>query len=431
MCIVATIISLFNNSIDATLAIRVQSGGVGSLSSTPSPRNQQHATSTHNAVVYRPKLGMAMAPSLSKFKHIGQKEKRLLVEWFKEGKTVSEISELLGRDKSTIRRQVARIARGPGAPPRGVGRPAALSSKDVQRLIAKTKQMIKAADAEWQVTAAMIKRAAALTCCDRVVLDALHSHGIWMRPLREKPVLSTSDMRERKSFAEEFARKPASWWTKAVDAYIDNKFYPVYTDHKGRGFAAKRVAKGTFRAKGDGLQPGHVKPKRNLKYNTGAKSACVAAAISAEKVIMWKVIEGPWNGAAAASMYKDTLAPALRRQKPDRRRFRILEDNDPSGYKSRVGIAAKVAAKIDVVALPPRSPDLNPLDYGLWAAVNRRMRAQEKTFKPSFKESRCAHLARLRRVAVTMPASFLTPLVKSMERRCSAIAAANGGHIAD
>ena len=146
---------------------------------------------------------------------------------------------------------------------------------------------------------------------------------------------------------------------------------------------------------------------------------------------MWKVIEGPWNGAAAASMYKDTLAPALRRQKPDRRRFRILEDNDPSGYKSRVGIAAKVAAKIDVVALPPRSPDLNPVDYGLWAAVNRRMRAQEKTFKPSFKESRCAHLARLRRVAVTMPASFLTPLVKSMKRRCSAVAAANGGHIAD
>ena len=49
---------------------------------------------------------MSMAPPLSKFKHIGQKEKRLLVKWFKEGKTVSEISELLGRDESTIRRQV-------------------------------------------------------------------------------------------------------------------------------------------------------------------------------------------------------------------------------------------------------------------------------------------------------------------------------------
>ena len=72
------------------------------------------------------------------------------------------------------------------------------------------------------------------------------------------------------------------------------------------------------------------------------------------------------------------------------------------------------------------------LDEARVAVTRARVqRAQEKTFKPSFKESRCAHLARLRRVAVTMPASFLTPLVKSMKRRCSAVAAANGGHIAD
>ena len=93
----------------------------------------------------------------------------------------------------------------------------------------------------------MIKRAAGLKCCDRVLLDALHSRGICMRPLLQKPVRTPEGIRERKAFAEKYAEKTHQWWMRSVHAYVDNKFFPVYTTAKGRSYAAKSVARGTFR----------------------------------------------------------------------------------------------------------------------------------------------------------------------------------------
>ena len=51
---------------------------------------------------------------------------------------------------------------------------------------------------------------------------------------------------------------------------------------------------------------------------------------------MLDVTPGQWTGAAAAAMYKRSGA-ALRAHYPGRTRFTILEDNDPSGYKSSKG----------------------------------------------------------------------------------------------
>ena len=68
-------------------------------------------------------------------------------------------------------------------------------------------------------------------------------------------------------------------------------------------------------------------------------------------------------------MYTKHLAPALRKAHPAKRKFVVLEDNDPMGYKSRAAIQVKKEEKIDVFEIPKRSPDLNPLDYGFWAHV--------------------------------------------------------------
>ena len=103
-----------------------------------------------------------------------------------------------------------------------------------------------------------------------------------------------------------------------------------------------------------------------------------------------------------------------------------MEDNDPSGYKSKKGIAAKESNKIDVLEMPKRSPDLMPLDYGFWAEVNKRMRKREQSFGRNFRETRAAYLTRLRRTATSMPKSFLEPLVKSLKRRVVALHEARG-----
>ncbi len=86
-------------------------------------------------------------------------------------------------------------------------------------------------------------------------------------------------------------------------------------------------------------------------------------------------------------MYEQ-LAGKLRKAHPSARSLTVLEDNDPAGLKAKKGIAAKVKGHIHPINFPMRTPDLNPLDYGFWAEVNRRMRRQERSWRKSKIESR-------------------------------------------
>ena len=114
---------------------------------------------------------------------------------------------------------------------------------------------------------------------------------------------------------------------------------------------------------------------------------------------------------------------------PDRSKWTILEDNDPTGFRSKAGMAAKAEAGIKVLQIPKRSPQFNMCDYALWKAVEKRMRSQEKRFTPSFRESRVAFLRRLRRTAMRLPSLFINNNIKNMKIRCQRLVAAEGGHI--
>lgn len=106
--------------------------------------------------------------------------------------------------------------------------------------------------------------------------------------------------------------------------------------------------------------------------------------------------------------------------------FTVIEDNDPTGYKSRRGIEAKRKLRIQTENLPPRSPDLNVLDYSLWHKINVEMRAQEKSFRKSKRETTEEFKTRLRRVALSLPEAEVKKAVGSMVRRCATISAAAG-----
>ena len=79
--------------------------------------------------------------------------------------------------------------------------------------------------------------------------------------------------------------------------------------------------------------------------------------------------------------------------------------------------------------LPRRSPDLNVLDYCLWHEINVRMRAQETTLRPAFKETPDAFKKRLRKTALSLPKSLVTRAVGDMKRRLQLIKKAKGGLI--
>ena len=98
-------------------------------------------------------------------------------------------------------------------------------------------------------------------------------------------------------------------------------------------------------------------------------------------MLLWEDIGKKWNSSVASSLYLNSIQPALRRAYPRKRQYLLLEDNDPTGYKSKAAERAKVAMKIKVFQIPKRSPDLSVMDYAIWKPINRAMRTQEKALQ--------------------------------------------------
>jgi len=335
----------------------------------------------------------------------------------------SLIAEVMGRDHSTITRIVFKKK---AYAAKGVGRPSMMTDADLDAFVKKTQEMVREADSEYEVTVPMVRRATKTQASEKTILKGLHKRGIFFRKLREKPVLTDEDKKMRYSFAKTHKKKSRIWWANNVHAYIDNKHWPVYLNKAARKMAAQRTVRGAYRARGDGLGKGYT--KRPKVFKVGGKTITISAGISAKKVVMWKEIKGKWTGEVAASTYKDVLKKALDQAEPRKSAHIILEDNDPTGWKSKKGIKAKEDAKLRVLELPPRSPDLNPCDYGLWKEVDKRMRNQEKKHDKDKKESRKEYTQRLARTAQRLPATFLTKLVGDMQRRCQRLFEAKGGH---
>ena len=359
----------------------------------------------------------------SGWKKLSSEEIRLAKEWYlNRGMSPTQIAKQLGRDRSVMTRLLVKQA---GR--RRQGRPVQLSEGQIAFLVKTLHELILEADVQYRVTVAMLKKATRTKASTRVILNALHKKNIYFRALREKPQLTTTDIKERYAFAQKYAGKSKQWWIDKVHASIDGKFFKPYLTGNARKHAAQHATYGAFRAPGKGLAGGYVKPKRGTHYNTGVKSILVVGAIGAGKVMMWHTVpSGRWSGQAAADMYQGPLHKALTATYPGKRKFSVLEDNDPTGFKSRKGVDAKVESNINVFEIPKRSPDLNVLDYAVWKQVNVRLRRQEKNWPAGKRESRDQYCARLQRTAKRLPQGFINRSVADMHRRCQRLLAAEG-----
>ena len=361
------------------------------------------------------------------YHHVSARESTIMKSLHNDGYGVKKIAAIVKRSTDTVSKHVFKRNTKNTARPKG--RPSVVSETVFKRLHRVYQKLLNEAHPR-EVTIAMLKEKAGMSCSEKTISRAFWNRGIHFKPLYEKPTLTRDDMAQRLDWAIANQHRSPAQWNQFVHAVIDNKVFPVYTSHKFRVMAARRRVRGAYRGRQRGVSVGYVKPKASLKQNTGQKGVMVACALGAGKVLMWHVVAGQWNGRAAASMYSGPLRKCLQREFPDRvGNWRVIEDNDPSGYKSRLGNAAKAASSITAMSLPPRSPDLNPLDFSFWSEVNRKMREQERDWPKCKRESRVAFLARLRKTAMTMPEDYIVKTIGSIAGRCKKIIAAKGGHI--
>ena len=99
------------------------------------------------------------AKVIKSFERFCQEERALAFKWFGQGKTPGDIADLLGRDKGTISRQLAK----PKNTVPQLGRKKVITEAHYQRLKKALDALIAKAKAEKEVTLAMVK-AQAFSC---------------------------------------------------------------------------------------------------------------------------------------------------------------------------------------------------------------------------------------------------------------------------
>ena len=308
------------------------------------------------------------------------------------------------------------------------GRKAKLTKAATRKLNATRKRLIEKAKGEKEVHWDQILRSARVRRVHAsAAARALQCDGYdvkWRAP-RERPQRSPEDERLRMELSRRWRYLPTTYFTESVDMIMDNKRFLVPTHKK----AARRLkmikVRGHLRTRAEGKLKSFVKPNaRKNQVNPGG-TLNVCAGIVNCKVRLWHYLPCTWSGQVAAETYRGPIRRALKKHRGEKAKYVVLEDNDPTGYKSNKALEAKRDLGIQAMQFPRYSPDLNPLDFYLWDAIERRMRAA-KTAPMSV----AAYKARLRRVAMSIPEAEIREAVLSIKARAKAVYDAKGGDIA-
>ena len=308
------------------------------------------------------------------------------------------------------------------------GRKQILTPANLRALDRTRKRLIAEADEEFEVHWDDIIQAARVPKVDRTTAaKCLRAAGYdisWRTP-RLKPARGEIDEEQRTRICSKLRKLPVTFWTDKIDAYIDCKMWPIPRSVKGRKFLNKLRVRGHLRTKGEGLDKGYTKPDKRKHHMNVGPNVRLFAAIVGDRVRVWHYLDGTWSGKAAEGVYKNVLAVALKRYRGEKRRYDIIEDNDPTGFKSAIAVKAKKEVKIKPMEFPTYSPDLNPCDYSLWEEVENRMAAQ----KTPRGEDVDGFKRRLRRTALSIPAPVIRKMVADMKTRTHQVYERQGGHI--
>ena len=370
--------------------------------------------------------------------HLDAQEQDLVYGLFQKGKTTNEIlaritakRERQGQDAPKLQ-AITRAVRG-RTYKRGRketrGRKAKWSTANVRKVNSVRKRLLKKAKGEGEVHwKDVIKKARVPTTDASTARRSLERAGISVqaRRPREKPIRDDDVKEERVVICKKWKKKPRRFFTRDTDIIIDNKKFETPLSQAGKKYKRMRRVRFHLRTREEGLQPECTKPSaRKNRVNPGG-SLNVCAGIINNRIKLWHYIKAKrWNGAVAAALYRGPIIRALRRYRGRKHSFRILEDNDPTGYKSGKAKTAKRELKILPEAWPRYSPDLNPLDFSIWDEVERRMAKQ----KDPVRETVAKYKARLRRTAMNIPTEVIKKAVASIPERAATVVLAGGGDI--
>ncbi len=290
------------------------------------------------------------------------------------------------------------------------GRPAKLKERDKRRLIRLTKKLRKE-DPNWTVKRLM----ASAEVCD--ISRFLNSKGYFYLQSRKKELLSERDRKLRVSFSKPMLKDyEVDVWTKDIAFYLDGVGFVYKRNPRDQALAPRGR---TWRMKSEGLLQGCT--AKGQACGTGGKYVKVMAAISYGKGVICFERYEKMNGQTFANFIKKNFNAMVVAAGKNSRMW--IQDGDPS-QNSKLAIEAMESVNSELLSIPPRSPDINPIE-NFFSLVKKELH------KDAVERNICSETIdefeqRIVKVMNEIPIETIDNIIRSMNSRMHKIIALGG-----
>ncbi|KAK3884326.1 hypothetical protein Pcinc_011391 [Petrolisthes cinctipes] len=201
-------------------------------------------------------------------------------------------------------------------------------------------------------TSLNIKEYHNLRCTTQTVRNRLHSFNLRARKPAKKPYLTEQNMEKKMEYALNYSDKPVSFWENVI--FLDEKnFYDT-------------IKTSVWRQPGTRYEAQHV-------VSGGRIGVALFGWMHSSGVgELVDIGPGKFTGKRYIDILENAFLPSVRillYSYPEE--FFLVQDNSPIHNCKVVKDWFSTHPEIKVLPHPPRSPDLNPIEY-LWAAMERR-----------------------------------------------------------
>ena len=243
-----------------------------------------------------------------------------------------------------------------------------------------------------------------------------------MRNKRRKGILTENDTKLRLQFAKR-AKKMLSddIWCKKISFYLD-----------GAGFIhkvnpcenARRRSGKTWRKKNEGLSL-HCTSAGSREGDGGRVAKFMVSIAYGRGVTMCELFEKRLCGKSFSEFVKEYFPPCFQ-ESPNPEGKLFLQDGDPS-QKSALAMDALAEIGGRKFAIPPRSPDMNPIE-NVFHLTKRRLR-KEAVLEGITHEQYNKSVCRVKRTLKSTSIDLIDNIIGSMNKRMDMVIKAKGQRI--
>ncbi|KAJ8050580.1 Transposable element Tc1 transposase [Holothuria leucospilota] len=235
---------------------------------------------------------------------------------------------------------------------------------------------------------------------------------------RKKGLLSNGDLKKRLAFAKKVRHQYGrNLFTDQIAFYLDGTSFTFKTNPLDQARAPRgRV----WRKRSEGLMSGCT--AKGTKVGTGGKVVKLMVAISYNEGVIACEPYQEMNGAYFSDFVRRKFEAMFSLANKNGSRL-FIQDGDPS-QNSKPARDAMAEVNAELLQIPPRSPDLNPVE-NIFKLVGDKLRADALKFeirKESFQSFQARVIATIR----SIPIETIDKTIDSMDHRISLLLT-NGG----